>query len=455
MEVNSKPEAIDELDRKIIQMKIELEALKKEKDTASKERSQELTQTLDGLEKQSADLTGHWQAEKSKIAKAGEIAEKIDQARFELEQAERAGDLAKAGEISYGIIPTLEKQLEEAGQDKPSSLLREEVLESDIAAVVSKWTGIPVDKMLEGEREKLLSMEQQLGKYVIGQDQAISAVSQSVRRSRAGLQASDRPLGSFLFLGPTGVGKTEICKTLAQFLFDDKAALLRVDMSEYMEKHAVSRLIGAPPGYVGYDEGGVLTEAVRRRPYQVILFDEVEKAHPDVFNILLQVLDDGRLTDSHGKTVDFTNTIIVLTSNLGSAHLADLGEKEDTDSVRDLVMAEVKRAFRPEFLNRLDDIILFHKLKKFQMQDILKIQLGYVQALLDGRKISLDFEPAALTYLADKGYSPEYGARPLKRLVQQEVQNTLADKLLAGEVCDGDVVQVSCDKKAGLRFTTA
>lgn len=455
MEVNSKPEAIDELDRKIIQMKIELEALKKEKDTASKERSQELTQTLDGLEKQSADLTGHWQAEKSKIAKAGEIAEKIDQARFELEQAERAGDLAKAGEISYGIIPTLEKQLEEAGQDKPSSLLREEVLESDIAAVVSKWTGIPVDKMLEGEREKLLSMEQQLGKYVIGQDQAISAVSQSVRRSRAGLQASDRPLGSFLFLGPTGVGKTEICKTLAQFLFDDKAALLRVDMSEYMEKHAVSRLIGAPPGYVGYDEGGVLTEAVRRRPYQVILFDEVEKAHPDVFNILLQVLDDGRLTDSHGKTVDFTNTIIVLTSNLGSAHLANLGEKEDTDSVRDLVMAEVKRAFRPEFLNRLDDIILFHKLKKFQMQDILKIQLGYVQALLDGRKISLDFEPAALTYLADKGYSPEYGARPLKRLVQQEVQNTLADKLLAGEVCDGDVVQVSCDKKAGLRFTTA
>jgi ATP-dependent Clp protease ATP-binding subunit ClpB len=329
------------------------------------------------------------------------------------------------------------------------------VLESDIAAVVSKWTGIPVDKMLEGEREKLLSMEQQLGKYVIGQDQAISAVSQSVRRSRAGLQASDRPLGSFLFLGPTGVGKTEICKTLAQFLFDDKAALLRVDMSEYMEKHAVSRLIGAPPGYVGYDEGGVLTEAVRRRPYQVILFDEVEKAHPDVFNILLQVLDDGRLTDSHGKTVDFTNTIIVLTSNLGSAHLANLGEKEDTDSVRDLVMAEVKRAFRPEFLNRLDDIILFHKLKKHQMQDILKIQLGYVQALLDGRKISLDFEPAALTYLADKGYSPEYGARPLKRLVQQEVQNTLADKLLAGEVCDGDVVQVSCDKKAGLRFTTA
>lgn len=455
MEVNSKPEAIDELDRKIIQMKIELEALKKEKDAASKERITVITQKLEGLEKQSADLTARWQAEKSKITKAGELAEKIEQARFALEQAERAGDLAKAGEISYGIIPDLEKQLAEASKDKSTSLLREEVLESDIAAVVSKWTGIPVDKMLEGEREKLLSMEAELGKYVIGQDEAISAVSQSVRRSRAGLQAADRPLGSFLFLGPTGVGKTEICKTLAQFLFDDKAALLRVDMSEYMEKHAVSRLIGAPPGYVGYDEGGVLTEAVRRRPYQVILFDEVEKAHPDVFNILLQVLDDGRLTDSHGKTVDFTNTIIVLTSNLGSLHLADLDEDEDTDSVRELVMDEVKRAFRPEFLNRLDEIILFHKLKKQHMEDILKVQLGYLQTLLDGRKIALEFAPEALRYIADKGYSPEYGARPLKRLIQQEVQNTLADKLLAGEVGDGDVVKVTASKKHGLAFATA
>jgi ATP-dependent Clp protease ATP-binding subunit ClpB len=429
--------------------------LKKEKDAASKERITVITQKLEGLEKQSADLTARWQAEKSKITKAGELAEKIEQARFALEQAERAGDLAKAGEISYGIIPDLEKQLAEASKDKSTSLLREEVLESDIAAVVSKWTGIPVDKMLEGEREKLLSMEAELGKYVIGQDEAISAVSQSVRRSRAGLQAADRPLGSFLFLGPTGVGKTEICKTLAQFLFDDKAALLRVDMSEYMEKHAVSRLIGAPPGYVGYDEGGVLTEAVRRRPYQVILFDEVEKAHPDVFNILLQVLDDGRLTDSHGKTVDFTNTIIVLTSNLGSLHLADLDEDEDTDSVRELVMDEVKRAFRPEFLNRLDEIILFHKLKKQHMEDILKVQLGYLQTLLDGRKIALEFAPEALRYMADKGYSPEYGARPLKRLIQQEVQNTLADKLLAGEVGDGDVVKVTASKKHGLAFATA
>lgn len=443
MEINSKPEAVDELDRKIIQQKIELEALKKEKDEASKTRVKEIQENLNELEKKSADLNSKWQAEKAKIKSASDLAEQIEEAKFELEQSQRRGDLAKAGELTYGTIPQLEKALEEASKNKTSSLLREEVLQEDIAYIVSKWTGIPVDKMLEGEREKLLNMEAELSKYVIGQDDAIKAVSQSVRRSRAGLQASDRPLGSFLFLGPTGVGKTEVCKTLANFLFDDKSALLRVDMSEYMEKHAVARLIGAPPGYVGYDEGGVLTEAVRRRPYQVILFDEVEKAHPDVFNILLQVLDDGRLTDSQGKTVDFTNTIIVLTSNLGSYHLANLKENEETDSVKDKVMEDVKLAFRPEFLNRLDEIILFHKLKKEHMKDILKVQLGYLQTLLDDRKIVLEFSEEALDYLANKGYNPEYGARPLKRLVQQEVQNTLAEKLLKGEFNNGSKIIIN------------
>ena len=448
MEVNSKPEKIDELDRKIIQLKIEHAALESEKGSEAKERLLRIKTQLQELEKQSADMTSAWQAERAKMQAGQDIAEKLEQARHQLEIAQREGDLAKAGELAYSTIPNLEKELadstqraEQAGSGA-GAMLRETITKDDIAAVVARASGIPMDKMLTGEGDKLLNMEQQLGAKVIGQKDALKAIADAVRRGRAGLQSADRPLGSFLFLGPTGVGKTEICKQLAQFLFDDKTALLRVDMSEYMEKHAVSRLIGAPPGYVGYDEGGILTEAVRRRPYQVILFDEVEKAHPDVFNILLQVLDDGRLTDSHGKLVNFCNTIIVLTSNLGSQFLADLKEDEDSSKARDDVMQIVKAAFRPEFLNRLDEIILFHKLKRADMRAILQVQLDDLQKLLAARKLRLEFSEASLNYLADKGYSAEYGARPLRRLLQNELQNALAEKILSGEFTDGDIVQV-------------
>ena len=446
MEVNSKPEAIDELDRRIIQLKIEQEALKKEQDDASKERLSKLREELEELEKRAADLNSEWQSEKLKIQRIQKLKEELDAARSELEIVQREGNLARAGELKYAAIPELEKKLNEAEKEGSKTMLREAVTSDDIAAIVSRWTGIPVDRMLQGEREKLLRMEQELGKYVIGQHEAIKAVSESVRRSRAGLQDKDRPLGSFLFLGPTGVGKTELCKTLAQFLFDDKAALLRIDMSEYMEKHAVSRLVGAPPGYVGYEQGGTLTEAVRRRPYQVILFDEVEKAHSDVFNILLQVLDDGRLTDGQGHVVDFKNTIIILTSNLGSQVLSEEDgeiEGELVGKVRDKVMKIVSSTFRPEFLNRLDDIILFHRLRREDMVHIVEVQIGRLVATLAERNISINLDKAASQWLADKGYDPIYGARPLKRVIQQHLQNRLATMVLEGKVKDGDGIDVS------------
>ena len=442
MEVESKPEEIENLDRRIIQLKIEREALKKEPDSASKERLKTLEGELANLEQQSAELTTRWQAEKEKIAAEAKIKEQLDGARLELEQAQRAGDLAKAGELQYGRIPDLEKQLGDAQAAVKGAMLREEVTDQDIAAVVSRWTGIPVERMLEGEREKLIHMEEAIGKRVIGQAEAVKAVSTAVRRARAGLQDPNRPLGSFLFLGPTGVGKTELTKALAEFLFDDPAAMVRIDMSEFMEKHAVARLIGAPPGYVGYEEGGVLTEAVRRRPYQVILFDEVEKAHGDIFNVLLQVLDDGRLTDGQGRTVDFTNTIIILTSNLGSQYLANLGEDEDVEKVESQVMEVVRGHFRPEFLNRLDEIILFHRLGQAHMGPIVDIQVGRLQQLLDDRKIHLELSDAARAWLGRVGYDPVYGARPLKRAVQKYLQDPLADAILAGKVRDGQTVKV-------------
>ncbi|MFM5953217.1 MAG: ATP-dependent chaperone ClpB [Novosphingobium sp.] len=443
MEVESKPEEIEVLDRRIIQLKIEEMALAKETDQASKDRLAALREELAGLEEQSSALTVRWQGERDKIAAEGKIKEQLDAARLELEQAQRAGDLAKAGELSYGKIPELEKQLAEAqGADTSNMLLREEVTADDIAAVVSRWTGVPVDRMMEGERDKLLKMEEVIGARVIGQKDAVTAVSKAVRRARAGLQDPNRPLGSFLFLGPTGVGKTELTNALAGFLFDDDNAMVRIDMSEFMEKHAVSRLIGAPPGYVGYDEGGVLTEAVRRRPYQVVLFDEVEKAHPDVFNVLLQVLDDGRLTDGQGRVVDFTNTLIILTSNLGSQYLANLEEGQDVESVEPQVMEVVRAHFRPEFLNRLDEIILFHRLGVEHMAPIVEIQVGRVQKLLKDRKITLDLTDAAKRWLGRVGYDPVYGARPLKRAVQRYLQDPLAEKLLAGEVPDGSTVRI-------------
>ena len=442
MEVESKPEEIEVLDRRIIQLKIEELALAKEVDQASKDRLAALKEELANLEEQSAALTTRWQGERDKIAAEGKIKEALDAARLELEQAQRQGDLAKAGELSYGTIPSLEKQLAEAQGASENALLREEVTADDIASVVSKWTGVPVDRMMEGEREKLLKMEQVLGARVIGQKDAVEAVSKAVRRARAGLQDPNRPLGSFLFLGPTGVGKTELTKALAGFLFDDDNAMVRIDMSEFMEKHAVSRLIGAPPGYVGYDEGGVLTEAVRRRPYQVVLFDEVEKAHPDVFNVLLQVLDDGRLTDGQGRVVDFTNTLIILTSNLGSQYLANLEEGQDVDAVEPQVMEVVRGHFRPEFLNRLDEIVLFHRLGQDHMGPIVEIQVGRVQKLLKDRKIVLDLTDAAKRWLGRVGYDPVYGARPLKRAVQRYLQDPLAEKLLAGEVPDGSTVRI-------------
>jgi ATP-dependent Clp protease ATP-binding subunit ClpB len=442
MEVESKPEAIETLDRKIIQLKIEELALEKESDAASKDRLATLKGELANLEEQSASLTQRWQAEKEKIHAEAKIKEQLDAARLQLDQAQRAGDLAKAGELSYGTIPLLEKQLAEAQGAAAGAMLREDVTQDDIAAIVSRWTGIPVDKMLEGEREKLLQMEDELGRRVIGQKDAVHAVSTAVRRARAGLQDPNRPLGSFLFLGPTGVGKTELTKALASFLFDDDSAMVRIDMSEFMEKHSVARLIGAPPGYVGYDEGGVLTEAVRRRPYQVVLFDEVEKAHGDVFNVLLQVLDDGRLTDGQGRTVDFTNTIIVLTSNLGSHFIAGLGEGESVESVEPQVMEIVRSHFRPEFLNRLDEIILFHRLGAEHMGPIVDIQVNRVAKLLAERKVTLDLTDAARAWLGRVGYDPVYGARPLKRAVQRYLQDPLADKILRGNVPDGSAVRV-------------
>jgi ATP-dependent Clp protease ATP-binding subunit ClpB len=442
MEVESKPEEIENLDRRIVQLKIEEMALAKESDAASKDRLAALRDELANLEQQSSELTTRWQNERDKIAAESKIKEELDAARIALEQAQREGDLAKAGELQYGKIPELEKRLAEAQGPGENALLREEVTEDDIASVVSRWTGVPVDKMMEGEREKLLQMEKAIGARVIGQENAVAAVSKAVRRARAGLQDPNRPLGSFLFLGPTGVGKTELTKALAGFLFDDDSAMVRIDMSEFMEKHAVARLIGAPPGYVGYEEGGVLTEAVRRRPYQVVLFDEVEKAHQDVFNVLLQVLDDGRLTDGQGRVVDFSNTLIILTSNLGSQYLAGLDEGQDVESVEPQVMDVVRAHFRPEFLNRLDEIILFHRLGQEHMAPIVEIQVGRVQRLLKDRKIALDLTDAARRWLGRVGYDPVYGARPLKRAVQKYLQDPLAEQILGGEIPDGSTVRI-------------
>lgn len=442
MQVDSKPEEIDELDRKIVQMKIEREALSKESDKASSDRLIKLDSELKDIEKKSADLTGRWQAEKEKLNAGQKATEELDRARIELEQAERDSDWSRASELKYAKIPELERRLSEAANVQGASMINEEVTDNDIAAVVSKWTGIPIDKMLAGERAKLLAMEDKLKGRVVGQDAAVKAVSNAVRRSRAGLQSPNRPIGSFLFLGPTGVGKTELTKALAEFLFDDDTAMVRIDMSEYMEKHSVSRLIGAPPGYVGYEEGGALTEAVRRRPYQVVLFDEVEKAHPDVFNVLLQVLDDGRLTDGQGRTVDFTNTVLIMTSNLGAEFLVNLPENLSTEDVREEVMDVVRKAFRPEFLNRLDEILLFQRLGREQMTGIVDIQLGYLYKLLAGRQIALEVTTEAKKWIADKGYDPAYGARPLKRVIQTELQNKLAELILEGKVEDGGAVRV-------------
>ena len=442
MEVESKPEEIENLDRRIIQLKIEREALKKEKDRASQDRLKALESELANLEQQSAELTQRWQGEKEKLAGEAKLKEELDRARIELDQAQRAGDLQKAGEIQYGRIPGLEKQLAEVEAASAGAMLREEVTDEDIAGVVARWTGIPMERMLAGEREKLLQMEALIGKRVIGQQEAVAAVARAIRRSRAGLQDPNRPMGSFLFLGPTGVGKTELTKALAEFLFDDSTAMVRIDMSEFMEKHSVARLIGAPPGYVGYEEGGVLTEAVRRRPYQVVLFDEVEKAHGDVFNILLQVLDDGRLTDGQGRTVDFTNTIIILTSNLGSQYLTGLTDGQKVEDVEPQVMEIVRGHFRPEFLNRLDEIILFHRLYAEHMGPIVEIQVGRVGKLLADRKIVLDLSEGARAWLGRVGYDPVYGARPLKRAVQKYLQDPLADAILRGDIPDGVTVRV-------------
>ncbi len=448
MQVDSKPEELDELDRRIMQLQIEREALKKETDSASKDRLEKLQKELVETEEKSAVMTRNWQAEKEKLASASKIKENLESARRDLELAQRKGDFAKAGELAYATIPDLEKKLKAAEEQSSNKMMEEAVTESHIAQIVSRWTGIPVDKMLAGERDRLLQMEAELSRRVVGQAEAVAAVATAVRRARAGLQDPNRPIGSFLFLGPTGVGKTELTKALAAYLFDDEHALLRMDMSEYMEKHSVSRLIGAPPGYVGYDEGGALTEAVRRRPYQVVLFDEVEKAHPDVFNVLLQVLDDGRLTDGQGRTVDFKNTLIIMTSNLGSEFLVNLGENQDVDEVREQVMGVVKSAFRPEFLNRLDDIILFHRLKRANMNAIVDIQMARLRKLLVDRKIEIELTDAARDALADKGYDPAYGARPLKRVIQKQVQDSLAEEILAGNVKDGDSVKV--DVKDGI-----
>jgi len=443
MQVDSKPEEIDELDRRIIQLKIEREAIKKEDDKASRDRLKKLEQELGELEGKSGELTALWESEKASLADTTKAKEELDKARNAVERAMREGRLEEASELQYDLIPRLEGIVEQEEAMEAARMVEESVTPEHIAGVVSRWTGIPVDKMLQGEREKLLHMEDALRGRVIGQEEALVAVSNAVRRARAGLQDQDRPIGSFLFLGPTGVGKTELTKALASFLFDDEHAMVRIDMSEYMEKHAVSRLIGAPPGYVGYDEGGALTEAVRRRPYQVILFDEVEKAHPDVFNVLLQVLDDGRLTDGQGRTVDFRNSLIVLTSNLGGDILAAQEEGHDSEEVRGSVMEVVRSAFRPEFLNRLDEMILFHRLFREHMDGIVKIQLGRLEKLLADRDITIELDSAARARLADEGYDPVYGARPLKRVIQTRLQNPLAGMILEGRIDDGDTVQVS------------
>jgi ATP-dependent Clp protease ATP-binding subunit ClpB len=443
MQIDSKPEELDSIDREVIRLKIEAEALKKEPDAASKDRLVKLQKELGDLEEQSAAFTARWQAEKDKLGKAADLKKKLDDARGELGRAQRDGQFQRAGELAYGLIPELEKQLKVTEEAESDGMMEEAVTPDHIAQVVSRWTGVPVDRMLEGEREKLLRMEESIGKRVVGQAEAVHAVSTAVRRARAGLQDSNRPIGSFMFLGPTGVGKTELTKALAAFLFDDDSALVRLDMSEYMEKHSVARLIGAPPGYVGYEEGGALTEAVRRRPYQVVLFDEIEKAHPDVFNVLLQVLDDGRLTDGQGRTVDFRNVLIIMTSNLGADYLVNQPEGQDTDMVRDEVMGVVRGHFRPEFLNRVDEIILFHRLQRSEMGAIVDIQMLRLAKLLADRKITLELETDARQWLADKGYDSAYGARPLKRVIQKHVQDPLAEMILAGKVKDGETVPVA------------
>ena len=455
MQIDSKPEELDNLDREIVRLKIEQQALMKERDAASKDRLKRLEKDLAQLEEKADALTAKWKSEKDKLNSAAELQKKLDKAKNDLADAVRRGDYQKAGELQYGTVPELEKKLKATESATASSVVASEAVTADnVAAVVSRWTGIPVDRMLEGERDKLLKMEDKIGQRVVGQADAVHSVSTAVRRARAGLQDPNRPIGSFMFLGPTGVGKTELTKALAEFMFDDEHALIRIDMSEYMEKHSVARLIGAPPGYVGYEEGGALTEAVRRRPYQVVLFDEIEKAHPDVFNVLLQVLDDGRLTDGQGRTVDFRNTLIVMTSNLGAEYLVQLGENEDTDKVRDLVMAEVRSHFRPEFLNRVDEIILFHRLKREHMGRIVDIQMQRLQKLLEDRKIVLTLEPKGREWLAEKGYDPAYGARPLKRVIQKSVQDPLAELILSGKIKDGEKVVISAGKQ-GLVFNGA
>ncbi len=444
MQVDSKPEELDEIDRRIMQLKIEREALKAEKDEASKDRLARLEQELVGLEEESAEITSKWQAEKQKLGLAADLKGQLDEARNDLAIAQRKGEFQKAGELAYGRIPELEKKLVEAeAQDGRTSMVEETVTPDHVAQVVSRWTGIPVDRMLEGERDKLLRMEDEIARRVVGQGEAVQAVSKAVRRARAGLQDPNRPIGSFMFLGPTGVGKTELTKALASFLFDDENAMVRIDMSEFMEKHSVSRLIGAPPGYVGYEEGGALTEAVRRRPYQVVLFDEIEKAHPDVFNVLLQVLDDGRLTDGQGRTVDFRNTLIIMTSNLGAEYLVNLRDDQDADAARSDVMGMVKASFRPEFLNRIDEVILFHRLRRADMGQIVRIQLKRLEKLLFDRKIVLELDDTAIEWLAEKGYDPAYGARPLKRVMQKELQDPLAEKILTGDIRDGQTVVIA------------
>ena len=456
MQVDSKPEELDNLDREIVRLKIEQQALMKERDAASKDRLKRLEKDLAQLQEKADALTAKWKSEKDKLNSAAALQNKLDQAKTELADAVRRGDYQKAGELQYGTVPELERKLKEASDSSGggAAFAEEAVTANQVAQVVSRWTGIPVDRMMEGERDKLLKMEEQIGKRVVGQAEAVKSVSTAVRRARAGLQDPNRPIGSFMFLGPTGVGKTELTKALAAYMFDDEHALLRIDMSEYMEKHSVARLIGAPPGYVGYDEGGALTEAVRRRPYQVVLFDEIEKAHPDVFNVLLQVLDDGRLTDGQGRTVDFRNTLIVMTSNLGAEYLVSQADGEDTEAVRDQVMAEVRAHFRPEFLNRVDEIILFHRLKREHMGRIVDIQLDRLQKLLEDRKIAITLEPKAREWLADKGYDPAYGARPLKRVIQKAVQDPLAELILSGKIRDGEKVKISAGRD-GLTFNGA
>ncbi|MFS8607781.1 MAG: ATP-dependent chaperone ClpB [Gammaproteobacteria bacterium] len=453
MEIDSKPEEMDRLDRRLIQLKIEREALKKETDEASKKRLADLEAQIERLEREYSDLEEVWKAEKAAMQGTTHIKEALERAKVELEQARRAGDLTRMAELQYGRIPELERQLEQAaaGEQKPSKLVRTRVTEEEIAEVVSKWTGIPVSKMLESEREKLLKMEEVIGRRVVGQQEAVQAVANAIRRARAGLADPKRPNGSFLFLGPTGVGKTELTKALAEFLFDSEDAMVRIDMSEFMEKHSVARLIGAPPGYVGYEEGGYLTEAVRRRPYSVILLDEVEKAHPDVFNVLLQVLDDGRLTDGHGRTVDFRNTVIIMTSNLGSQRIQELAGAENYARMKEAVMDVVRQHFRPEFINRIDDVVVFHPLESEHIRKIVDIQLEYLRRRLGERDIALELDEAAIDRLAEAGFDPVYGARPLKRAIQQQIENPLAERILRGDFGPGDTIQVTATSD-GLEF---